>query len=63
MCVQGVGRMGKEVDILSSLSHPHIVQYYESFVEGPHLYIAMELVEVGLVSASIISVISISVVT
>ncbi len=43
---QGLGRMGKEVDILSSMSHPHVVQYYESFVEGSYLYIAMELVEV-----------------
>eukprot|EP00195_Chlamydomonas_chlamydogama_P014873 CAMPEP_0202909088 /NCGR_PEP_ID=MMETSP1392-20130828/48237_1 /ASSEMBLY_ACC=CAM_ASM_000868 /TAXON_ID=225041 /ORGANISM="Chlamydomonas chlamydogama, Strain SAG 11-48b" /LENGTH=1008 /DNA_ID=CAMNT_0049598709 /DNA_START=59 /DNA_END=3081 /DNA_ORIENTATION=- len=43
--VAGVGRMGKEVEILSSLSHPNIVQYYESFTEGPYLYIAMELVE------------------
>ncbi|KAJ9514817.1 hypothetical protein QJQ45_028486, partial [Haematococcus lacustris] len=41
----GLGRMGKEVEILSSLSHPHIVQYYESFVDGPYLYISMELVE------------------
>jgi hypothetical protein len=43
---QGAGRLGKEVDILSSLSHPHVVQYYEAFVEGPYLYISMELVEV-----------------
>ncbi|KXZ43056.1 hypothetical protein GPECTOR_105g110 [Gonium pectorale] len=41
----GVGRMSKEVEILSSLSHPNIVQYYESFAVGPNLYIAMELVE------------------
>eukprot|EP00798_Chlamydomonas_sp_ICE-L_P017617 gene17617-23951_t len=41
----GVGRMNKEVNILSSLSHPNIVQYYESFSEGPYLYISMELVE------------------
>ncbi|GIM13803.1 hypothetical protein Vretimale_16861, partial [Volvox reticuliferus] len=41
----GVGRMCKEVEILSSLSHPNIVQYYESFSSGPYLYIAMELVE------------------
>lgn len=42
----GVSVAAKEVDILSSMSHPHVVQYYESFVEGQHLYIAMELVEV-----------------
>ncbi|GLC33389.1 Serine/threonine-protein kinase Nek10 [Pleodorina starrii] len=41
----GVGRMCKEVQILSSLSHPNIVQYYESFACVPYLYIAMELVE------------------
>ncbi|KAG1662637.1 hypothetical protein FOA52_009622 [Chlamydomonas sp. UWO 241] len=41
----GVATMNKEVVILSSLSHPNIVQYYESFSEGPNLYISMELVE------------------
>ncbi|KAF5840663.1 hypothetical protein DUNSADRAFT_15906 [Dunaliella salina] len=41
----GLGRMCKEVEILSSLDHPNIVQYYESFADGPYLYIVMELVE------------------
>jgi serine/threonine protein kinase len=37
--------MGKEVDILSQLDHPNIVRYYSSFLEGPNVYIVMELVE------------------
>uniref|UniRef100_A0A7R9V241 non-specific serine/threonine protein kinase n=1 Tax=Chlamydomonas euryale TaxID=1486919 RepID=A0A7R9V241_9CHLO len=41
----GIASMNKEVVILSSLSHPNIVQYYESFSEGSNLYICMELVE------------------
>ena len=35
----------KEVDILSQLDHPNIVRYYSSFVEGPSMFILMELVE------------------
>ncbi|GAX79138.1 hypothetical protein CEUSTIGMA_g6578.t1 [Chlamydomonas eustigma] len=42
---EGVKNMNKEVEILSSLTHPNIVQYYESFTEGSYLYISMELVE------------------
>ena len=37
--------MGKEVEILSQLDHPNIVRYYTSFLEGPSVYIVMELVE------------------
>jgi NIMA (never in mitosis gene a)-related kinase len=41
----GVGTLTSEVEILSQLSHPNIVAYYESFVEEGCLWIAMELVE------------------
>ena len=37
--------LSKEVSILRSISHPNIVQYYDSFVFGCSLYIVMELVE------------------
>lgn len=35
----------REVGILSSLQHPNIIRYYDSFVENRHLYIIMELVD------------------
>ena len=35
----------REVSILSTVSHPHIIKYYESFTHGRAVYIVMELVE------------------
>lgn len=41
-----VGRVASEVEILSRLEHPNIVNYYESFThDNGQLYIIMELVE------------------
>ena len=41
-----VGRVASEVEILSRLEHPNIVNYYESFtLNNGLLYIVMELVE------------------
>lgn len=37
--------MAWQVKILSQLSHPNIVAYYESFVEDNKLWIVMEVVE------------------
>jgi NIMA (never in mitosis gene a)-related kinase len=34
-----------QVGILSSLRHPNIIRYFDSFVEGSSLFIIMELVE------------------
>ena len=39
-----VGRVAREVAILSSLDHPHVVKYHEAFELDAHLYIVMELV-------------------
>ena len=39
------GSMRREVKILSTLQHPNIIRYYESFLQGSALYIVMELVE------------------
>ena len=41
-----VGRVASEVEILSRLEHPNIVNYHESFThDNGQLYIIMELVE------------------
>ena len=40
-----VSKLTQEVKILSQLSHPNIVAYYESFVEEGCLWIVMEVVE------------------
>lgn len=37
----------KEVEILQRVSHPHIIQYYTSFVEDQYLSIVMEYAEGG----------------
>eukprot|EP00899_Mesostigma_viride_P006794 jgi/Mesvir1/16115/Mv08400-RA.2 len=42
---KSIGNLNHEVEILSKLEHPHVIRYYESFVEGHNLYIVMELVE------------------
>jgi len=49
--------VSKEIDILSRLNHPNIVQYYESFVANDHLYIVMELVEEGTTLADALNVV------
>ena len=36
-----------ETEFLSHLSHPHIIKYYKSFVEGDFLYILIEFIENG----------------
>lgn len=36
-----------EIEILSSLNHPHIIKLYETFDEGSDFYIVTELVEGG----------------
>ena len=38
-------RLIGEVQILSTLQHPNIIGYYESFTQAHNLYIVMELVE------------------
>ena len=42
---QPAAHLKREVQILSGLSHPNIIHYYESFVERSSLYIVMELVD------------------
>lgn len=37
--------LAREVGILSSLRHPNIIRYYESFIENRTLFIIMELVD------------------
>ena len=37
----------REVQILSTLSHPHVIKYYTSFLEGECLYIVMEFAQKG----------------
>lgn len=32
---------------LRKLNHPHVIQYYTSFLEKQHLYIVMEYAEKG----------------
>jgi len=36
-----VGRVAMEIEILSKLEHPNIVNYHESFMENNQLYIIM----------------------
>ena len=36
-----------EVNILSKLEHPHIVKYYDSFIDKQYLNIIMEFCEGG----------------
>lgn len=42
-----------EVRLLASLHHPNVVQYKQCFVEGPCLYVVMEVVPNGELSAVI----------
>ena len=37
----------KEVQLLQSLDHPHIIRYLDSFIEENELYIAVEWAEKG----------------
>jgi len=37
--------ISKEVRIYKELSHPHIIKYYESFIEGEYVYIVMEHID------------------
>jgi serine/threonine protein kinase len=36
-----------EVKLLADMDCPHVVRYFDSFVEGPKLYIVMEMCEKG----------------
>lgn len=36
-----------EVTILSSLEHPNIIKYYESFMDDQDLYIVMQYAQKG----------------
>lgn len=42
---QSANYLKREVQILSTLQHPNIINYYDSFQHGTSLYIVMELVE------------------
>lgn len=42
-----------EVRLLASLHHPNVVQYKQCFVQGPCLYVVMEVVPNGELSAVI----------
>lgn len=37
----------KEVQILKSLKHPHVIRYFHSFIEDEFLYILMEYADNG----------------
>ena len=37
----------KEVSIMSSIEHPHLIRYHKSFVEEEQLYILMDYAEEG----------------
>ena len=37
----------QEVQILRKISHPNIIKYYDSFIDGNKLYILMEYAEKG----------------
>lgn len=37
----------KEVAVLKSLNHPHIIKYFDSFADDHHLYIVMEYAAKG----------------
>ena len=42
---QSATLLEREVQILSTLQHPNIIRYYDSFQQGDSFYIVMELVE------------------
>ena len=42
---QSATLLEREVQILSTLQHPNIIRYYDSFQQGDFFYIVMELVE------------------
>ena len=37
----------KEVAVLKSISHPHVIKYYDSFVDDHYLYIVMQYAAKG----------------
>lgn len=41
----GIEKVYKEIEILSELEHPNIINYTESFKKGNHIYIVMEYIE------------------
>lgn len=38
-------KIEKEIELLKSVNHPNIIQFYESFIEDKNLYIVMEYCE------------------
>ena len=42
---QNEQKIEKEVELLKSINHPNIIQFYESFIEDKNLYIVMEYCE------------------
>ena len=43
----GLSEKVREVGILAAVHHPHIVKYYDSFIEASYLYLIMEYCEKG----------------
>ena len=37
----------KEIDLVQSLQHPHIIEYVESFIEEDQLHLVFEYAEAG----------------
>ena len=42
---QTINELEKEAELLKSVNHPNIIQFYESFIEDTNLYIVMEYCE------------------